>query len=124
MRLRTFVVIALATALTAPNLARAAEAERKVGVAEVDITPDYPVRLSGFGFRRAESEGVTQRIWAKAIAFGDGGATGPAVLLAVDNLGVPAYMTREVGRRLTAKAKLDPSRLAVTSTHTHTAPML
>src|SRR5688500_20226626 len=37
-----------------------------VGVAQVDITPDYPVRLSGFGFRRVESEGITDSIWAKA----------------------------------------------------------
>jgi hypothetical protein len=44
--------------------------EVHVGLSAVDITPDYPVRLSGFGFRRTESEGVTQRIWAKAIAVG------------------------------------------------------
>ena len=51
----------------------------RVGVAAVDITPDYPVRLSGFGFRRTESEGVTQRIWAKALAFdGDAGAGRPS----------------------------------------------
>jgi hypothetical protein len=41
-----------------------------VGVAEIDITPGYPIRLNGFGFRRTESEGVTQPIWAKAIAIG------------------------------------------------------
>ena len=101
-------------------------AEHLVGVAEVDITPDYPVRLSGFGFRRAESEGVTHRIWAKAIAFdaGGDGASAPAVILCVDNLAVPAYMTNDVAARLKARAKLDPTRLAVTCTHTHTAPML
>src|SRR5437867_8381486 len=44
----------------------------QVGVAKIDITPSYPIRLSGFGFRRTESEGVTQRIWAKAIAIEEG----------------------------------------------------
>ena len=39
-----------------------------VGVASVDITPDYPIRLNGFGNRRAESEGVSQPIFAKALA--------------------------------------------------------
>ena len=38
----------------------------QVGVAEVDITPDYPIRLSGYGSRRTESDGIIQRIWAKA----------------------------------------------------------
>src|SRR5688572_16308919 len=86
-------------------------AEHRVGVAAVDITPDYPVRLTGFGFRRTESEGVTQRIFAKAIAFADH-TRGPAVLLTVDNLAIPAYMTDEVAKRLKEKAKLDPTRLA------------
>ena len=50
-----------------------------VGVARVDITPEYPVRLSGFGGRRAESEGIRQRLWARAIAIGaDGGADSSA----------------------------------------------
>jgi putative membrane-bound dehydrogenase-like protein len=91
-----------------------------VGVAQVDITPTYPVRLSGFGFRRAESEGVTQKIWAKALAVGD---DDPAVLIAVDNLGVPSGIVDEVARRL-AKKGVKRDRLAVTATHTHTAPML
>ena len=43
-----------------------------VGVARADITPEYPVRLSGFGGRRAESEGIRQRIWARAMAIGAG----------------------------------------------------
>src|SRR5947207_15304994 len=76
-----------------------------VGVAKVDITPAYPVRLSGFAGRRTESEGVTQRIWAKALAI-QGKGQPPAVLITVDNLGVPAYMVEEVARRLQMKAKL------------------
>ena len=98
-------------------------AEHKVGAASVDITPDYPVRLSGFGFRRAESEGVLQRIWAKALAFADA-QQGPAVLITTDNLGVSAAIRAEVARRLGEKAGVRPERLAITATHTHTAPML
>src|SRR4051794_30728899 len=93
----------------------------KVGVARVDITPAYPVRLSGFGFRRTESEGVTQRIWAKALAIDDGQ---PAVLIAVDNLGIPASLVEEVAARLRNKGGLRRDRLAITATHTHTGPML
>src|SRR5262245_23175322 len=81
-----------------------------VGVGRADITPKYPVRLSGFGFRRDESEGVQQRIYAKALAFGD---AGPAVLLAVDNLGVSADLVAQLAQRL-AKHGVKPDRLAVT----------
>jgi putative membrane-bound dehydrogenase-like protein len=94
-----------------------------VGVAAVDITPDYPIRLNGFGSRRTESEGITQKIWAKALAFQDE-KQGPAILIAADNLGVPDEIVQEVAARLSKKVGLARERLTVTATHTHTAPML
>src|SRR5205823_7380599 len=105
MRPLSLTIIALALAPTA-----FAADTYPVGVAQVDITPSYPVRLSGFGFRRAESEGVTQKIWAKALAVGD---EEPAVLITVDNLGVPARIVDEVARRL-ANRGVKRDRLAVT----------
>jgi putative membrane-bound dehydrogenase-like protein len=95
----------------------------QVGVAKIDITPIYPIRLSGFGFRRTESEGVTQRIWAKALAIEDGSRE-PVLLIAVDNCGVPAYLVDELARRLEKKTGLPRDHFSVTATHTHTAPML
>jgi hypothetical protein len=95
----------------------------QVGVAKTDITPDYPIRLSGYGGRRTESEGVAQRIFAKALAIGSD-KEGTALLLTVDNVAVPEYLRNELARRL-AKAKgIEQERIAVCSTHTHTAPML
>jgi putative membrane-bound dehydrogenase-like protein len=124
-------VVAVASTLgillgSCPTMSSAAENPADVyavGVAQIDITPSYPVRLSGFGFRRTESEGVTQRIWAKALAIGSDDQ-GPAVLITVDNLGIPARLVDELAGRLAKKARLARSRLAVTATHTHTAPML
>ncbi|MCI0376018.1 MAG: neutral/alkaline non-lysosomal ceramidase N-terminal domain-containing protein [Gemmataceae bacterium] len=95
----------------------------QVGLAKIDITPRHSIRLNGFGFRRAESEGVTQRIWAKAIAIDDG-QNGPALLITVDILGIPGEIRAELGKRLEKKTGLKPSRLALTASHTHTAPML
>jgi hypothetical protein len=86
-----------------PSLQSRAQAQESasyhVGLARIDITPRHPVRLNGFGFRRAESEGVTQRIWAKAMAIDDGGK-GPVLLITVDILGIPADIFDEIARRL------------------------
>src|SRR5437879_4125266 len=112
----------LSLALASAAVSAAAEPTAySVGVAKIDITPAYAVRLSGFGSRRTESEGVTQRIWAKALAIDDGE---PALLVTVDNLGLPANMVQELAGRLQKQAGLRRERLAVTATHTHTAPML
>src|ERR1051325_5328425 len=58
-----------------------------IGAARVDITPDYPIRLSGYGGRQKESEGIDQHIFASALAFG-ADRERPAVLLCVENVAV------------------------------------
>ena len=96
---------------------------RLAGVARIDITPDYPVRLAGYAVRKQESEGVAQRLWAKALALGSD-KEGPAILITVDNCGVPASVRDEVVRRLKGKRGIKPDRIAICSTHTHSAPWL
>ncbi len=101
-----------------------AAADQWVGVAREEITPSYPIRLNGFGFRRAESEGVRQSIWAKAMAIGkDSDEGGPSVLIVADTLGMPDRLTQELAKRLEPLG-VRPERLAIMTTHTHTAPMV
>ncbi len=109
--------LSLATLLVSLSLFGQSEVAQSVGLAKIDITPAFPVRLSGFGFRRSESEGVNQRIWAKAMAIGD---KDPAIIITVDNLGVSASLHSFLQKRL----DLSPGRLVIAASHTHTAPML
>jgi len=111
------------TALPPKLTTDAKNSEALVGVAKINVTPGYPVRLNGFGRRREESDGVTHKIWVKALAIGDDSKSA-AVLMTVDNLGVPAWLSQQVARRLHKKLGLNPGRLTITFTHTHTAPML
>lgn len=93
----------------------------QVGVAAVNITPEYPVRLHGFGGRRTESDGITQRIWAKALAIG-ADEDRPVILFTVDNLGTRLPMLDEVAKRLKEKVGIERQRIALTFTHSHTTP--
>lgn len=94
-----------------------------IGVAKVDITPDGPVRLSGYGMRTTESEGVDQKIWAKALAIGED-KSGVSIFVTVDNTGVPSSVTEAVFQALAAETSLRRENFVVASSHTHTAPML
>lgn len=94
-----------------------------IGVARVDITPDYPVRLHGYGNRRTNNEGVAQHLFAKALALGTD-RQGASLLFTVDNLAVPGTVTDEVAARLKKRAKIDRAQIALCSSHTHAAPML
>lgn len=94
-----------------------------VGVARVDITPAYPIRMNGFLVRKGESTGTRQKIWAKALAIGSDDSQ-PAILITTDLLGVPDEMVQQLAASLHAKAGIDPARVAVTATHTHSGPMV
>lgn len=98
----------------------AAEGLHSVGVARVDVTPSYPIRLTGYAIRTGESEGVAQRLWAKGLAIAADRA-GPFVLLTVDNCGISSAMREEVLRRLRPRG-VTSERLAIAFSHTHTAP--
>jgi hypothetical protein len=97
--------------------------ELQIGVAQIDVTPDYPIRLNGFAKRKTESDGVSGRIWVKALAFADA-HEGPAILITTDNLGIPASIHAEIATRLGKQLGVKPERLTITATHTHSAPML
>ncbi len=116
-----FLAFVLLAACNAPR-STTPPALPSVGVARVDITPDYPTRLTGFAVRKTEFEGVAQHIHAKALAIGTD-AEGPAVLITVDNLGVSDAIRTELLRRL-KDTHLSHDRLAICSSHTHSAPMI
>ncbi len=94
-----------------------------VGVAQVDITPDYPIRLSGYGSRRTESEGIIQRLSAKALAIGDD-AEEPVVMITVENCGLPDELSEEVSERIKQKTGISRARFVACFSHTHSAPCL
>jgi hypothetical protein len=93
-----------------------------VGLARVEITPQTPVRLAGYASRQTESEGVSHKLYARALAVGNGKET--AVLVTADVIGVPASVTEEVAARLLKKASLPQQRFVVCATHTHCGPMI
>ena len=95
-----------------------------VGVAVLEVTPEGPVHLINES-EAIESEGVTQKLFAKAIAFGaDRSAGGPAVLLSFDGIGIPEAVAEEVAGRLEKRFAIARERVAVCATHTHWAPHL
>ncbi len=120
---RFLVVVLLLPAILAATTGAAEEpATIAVGVAKVDITPEGPVRMYGYGARTTESEGVAGRLKATALALGDDAGDGPAVLLAVDCGAVPVEICREVLRRVHSAGPLKPERFVVANSHNHSGP--
>lgn len=117
------IILPIFLLLQVPLLAQTAPPWKAAAV-DVDITPDYPVRLSGYGSRTTETAKVAQRLHANALAL-KWKDDAPAVIVSVDNCGVPASVRAEVLKRLATGGRiLADERFALHSTHTHCAPML
>lgn len=97
----------------------------QTGVASTEITPQEPIRLSGYGSRKTPSEGISQPLYAKALAIGDGTEESPlSVFITLDAIGVPAWVTAGVSERLKAKKEVERKQLVIAASHTHAGPAL
>ncbi len=94
------------------------------GMARVDISPTNAVRLMGYA-ARADSPAPTniaQRLHARALALG----TGPdaIVIVTIDNCILPGALTAAIRARVASRTGIETNRIALTVTHTHSAPCL
>lgn len=93
-----------------------------VGVARVDITPEGPIRLAGYGARpKSESNGIIHRLYAKALALGSD-AQQPSIFITVDLLGIPGHITAKLAESLSQKVGVDAAHLVICASHSHGAP--
>lgn len=91
----------------------------KVGIAEVDITPDDGVRLWGYSTRTDPSEGSFDPLKARAIVFDDGLKLASIVTLDLGRTFPEKILS---GLRKKIHEKYNLSQLLITATHTHAAP--
>ena len=92
----------------------------RIGWAQAEITPAQPVLISG-QFHARLSEGVSDPITATALALEASGDQ--AVMVGCDLVGVSDELRDAVRAQLLRKAEgLDPAKVVLHATHTHTAP--
>jgi neutral ceramidase len=95
-------------------------AELRVGVARVDITPDQPVTMAGYGSRKDLSQGVHDPLSTRAVAFEQGGHR--LVLVSTDSLGFYGGSADVLRKAVLEESGLQPAELFLSAIHTHSAP--
>jgi hypothetical protein len=110
-------------ALLLTGSAPAADPEWKVGLAQVKITPERPVLMSGYAGRTKPFEKVGQDLYAKALVLEDkDGRRG--VIVTSDLLGFPANVAEPICERIGQKTGLKREQILLNSAHTHAGPQL
>ena len=92
----------------------------KIGIASINITPQQPVWLTGYGNRDHKSEGVYQSLIAGAISIA--GDTDEVLILTADLIGYDLAYAAAAKNRIAESTGLLPRQVVLTATHTHCAP--
>ncbi|HJZ58628.1 MAG TPA: neutral/alkaline non-lysosomal ceramidase N-terminal domain-containing protein [Gemmataceae bacterium] len=114
------VFISLAVLLSS-RAAPAAEPEWRVGLAQLKITPERPVPMSGYASRNKLSEGVAADLYVKAMVLEDRDGH-RAVIVTSDLLGFPAAVAEPTCERIEKKTGLKREQILLNSSHTHSGP--
>jgi len=114
------ILFALACAATfTPSLHAA---PLRAGAATVDITPQiFPINMPG-GFSANAAESAHDPLHARALVLDDGTTT--IAMVVVDNLGAGPDVLDEVKALAASRTGMDPAKMLISSTHTHSGPSL
>jgi len=95
----------------------------KAGVFKLNITPPAGMWMAGYAHRDHPAEGKLHDLWAKALVLEDQQGK-KAVFVATDLLGLPRNISEKVSKRIMNELGLSRSQIMLTSSHTHTGPVL
>jgi hypothetical protein len=95
------------------------EGQLRIGVAEADITPPAGFPMAGY-YHERRATGTHDPLRAKAIVLQGNGEQ--AAVVVCDLTGVAADLSAEVRRRASEKTGIPTGHIAVSATHSHTAP--
>ncbi len=94
--------------------------ELRVGAAIVDVTPNQlPVLVNGSMTSRSE-EKIKTHVNARAIVIDDGQER--IGIVVVDSCMMPRHLLDEAKQLASTRTQLQPDRILISATHTHTAP--
>lgn len=103
------------------NDVSAAEPPFSFGFARTEITPETPLRLSGYGNRDVVYEGVDEPLFVRAIAIQTPDQK-ICSLVSLDSIGFAGNFTDRIAQQVNQNYGLSRDQLVICSTHSHTAP--
>jgi neutral ceramidase len=93
----------------------------RVGVGHVDITPSLATPMEGYIERKGVSQGVHDRLFAKAVVLEDESGKKVAVI-SVDLVGVGKWIVDFARKEIESKIGIPIKNVMIAATHTHSGP--
>jgi Neutral/alkaline non-lysosomal ceramidase, N-terminal len=106
-----------------PESVTAAEKGWQAGVAKVNISPELPIWLSGYGGRNKPAATKHDDLWAKALVIEDA-AGHRAAIVTMDLVGIPRELSQAVSQQIEERYKLPRASIVLCASHTHSGPVV
>ncbi|MCA9022837.1 MAG: neutral/alkaline non-lysosomal ceramidase N-terminal domain-containing protein, partial [Planctomycetaceae bacterium] len=98
-----------------------AESPSSFGFARTEITPEVPLRLSGYGNRDTVYESIDEPLYVRAMAI-QSPEKKICALVSLDSIGFAGTFTDRIAGKVKQKYGLNRDQIVICSTHSHTSP--
>src|SRR5690349_5927777 len=119
MRQLAFFTLALTIFTTLHSSAQ--NTSFSAGFAKTNITPGWPVPMSGYGDRKGPSKGVHDSLYVRATAFSDG--TNKALIISAEVIGLSHAFWKEVTDNIEQKFGIKKEFVMLAAVHNHSGPV-
>lgn len=117
------MTIAMALVLVLSTSTSVEAASWKVGVAEVDITPEEHLWMAGYASRNHPAEDAIHPLWAKGLAFEDAQGN-KAVLVVADAIAITRAIAESAAERICTATGIPREGVLFNCSHTHSGPVI
>jgi neutral ceramidase len=94
----------------------------KAGMAKTDITPEIPVKLYGYASRKTLSEGVHDKLYARAVVFESNGKK--IVMISTDIGSYTDTLYSVISKAMTDNYGIKDSEFFLSAIHSHSSPVV
>jgi len=95
----------------------------KAGVAKVKITPEHDMWMAGYAARNKPSDGALHDLWAKVLVLEDENGE-KAIIVTTDLIGLSRDISKTICDKVQQNHNLQRSQIILTSSHTHSGPVI
>lgn len=92
----------------------------KLGISQINITPELPVLMSGYDARQTPSTGIHDELYASALYFS--GDNTNVLLITTDLIAFSAGFTDDIKGLISSKTGIPPDNIVISAVHNHGGP--
>jgi hypothetical protein len=94
----------------------------RLGVSQINITPDIPLIMSGYDARETPFTGIHDSLYASALFFSS--EKNKVLIITTDLIGFRTEMADEIKKKISSEINIPADNIMLTAVHNHGGPAI